>query len=445
MTQEAFPTQPPLEHVSTPPLVQETQDAIWEASPDVVGAALQNEVTRIQDGIWNATNSGNETQKAHRENELRDFATVRGVFDKWKRDLKSGKDVWDDFPTHINAEAEEALELGDTEHPSLRAKEWLDSGDYEKLVGAVLRSREANVEQSQPQRATAEVETKPLVAPEQAAEQKQQATTEARKSVERARSAEVFDEVLDFAKNKTQLNTDVHGGFKSFGDGPAAERYKEVIPADLRQKVENESKDWRMHLNEAVAFTQVVDPEYREEQSERVIKPGNMFKAAVTQTETYQVAVPGSEKPRMMLNEKTGKEEPVVRFRYQFKYSVPASNSQELPHYAEFRGNRGGQQVLAGIDLPQSVAIRLQEQVTNDPASVRGLVEQLFLEHNDGTMGETEWREGGEIKHPVRPPYEALPKDWNIAIVTGKEKTGTDLNKSGHIQDPTIQRQRTSA
>ena len=61
----------------------------------------------------------------------------------------------------------------------------------------------------------------------------------------------------------------------------------------------------------------------------------------------------------------------------------------------------------------------------DDPQSVRDLVEQLFLNNSDGSMTEAYWRQGKEtVKHPVRPPYEQLPPDWNMAIVTTQEGDG---------------------
>ncbi|MEI2637467.1 MAG: hypothetical protein V9F03_00475 [Microthrixaceae bacterium] len=114
------------------------------------------------------------------------------------------------------------------------------------------------------------------------------------------------------------------------------------------------------------------------------------------------------------------------RFPLQVFFSLngdEVSSSGEPLRYQEFRGHRQGQSITASVDLPKSVADQLREQVGRDPQSVRAfLTQQLFLSNSDGEITEKYWRQGSEDSgNPIRPPYEQLPADWNIAVVTSEE------------------------
>lgn len=249
----------------------------------------------------------------------------------------------------------------------------------------------------------------------------QQVLDDTRKEVETARNIEIFDDIVQLGKNHTQLYADVIGGFQPIGDGPKIEN-KNVFIAENINKVAARNTDWRQHLNEAVMFSEVITPQTQTVTKERVVK--GRFGLSRTETYVETEAIPDSNHPVLIRNEQTGQDEPLVRFRYQFKYSELANNSGELPKYSEFNGYRSGQQIMVGLDLPKSIATKLQETMQEDPYSVRSLVEKLVLQNNNGAITEEYWRNGSTSGHPVRPPYEKLPDDWNIALVTGAETTG---------------------
>lgn len=222
------------------------------------------------------------------------------------------------------------------------------------------------------------------------ASEQAQAIDDAQRSVEVARSSELMDEIVKLGKGNTLLYTDtvaVTIGYQFVGDSPKRDFSQLGVPRGLLDKFK--SRDWRDELNEVAMFSDVVEGEAH----------------------------------KLIRNELSGQDEPVVRFRYAFQYGNAAIGSagDELPKYQEFSGGRLGQQVLVGLDLPKSVADQLQEHITDDPKSVRTLVEQLFLQNSGGKVTAESWNEGGKVKHPIRPPYEQLPKDWTMAVITGAE------------------------
>jgi hypothetical protein len=287
-----------------------------------------------------------------------------------------------------------------------------------ELAAAKKRFKEMNMNTAASPRPAQPESTDSQTSPK--AEQKR-AVDNARSKVESAHNRELFDDIVRFGKNRTQLNMDVKGGFQFIGDGPKTGGKNLVIPEHIKKELERDP-DWRLHLNEAVMFSDVTEPQTRTVTKERPVKGRFGFSHTEPFTETEEI--PDSEVPVKMRNEQTGQDEPVVRFRYKFAYSVSAGNSRELPAYKEYNGHRGGQHVLAGLDLPKSVAAKLQEQIQKDPTSVRSLVERLVLENNNGSVNEEMWRNGGQTKNPIRPPYENLPDDWSIALIKATESAG---------------------
>jgi hypothetical protein len=253
----------------------------------------------------------------------------------------------------------------------------------------------------------------------------EQAVEAARDSVEAARSAELFDDIVKFAENKTRLHTDVNGGFSDIGDTTSPNKILVHIPEDVRQRYKSghsrEGSGGHKKLNEVVMFSDVVEEDVHEVERERPVK--GRFGRTATERYTVTETVANSGHPVMIHNERTGQDEPMVRFRYKFRLSGgEVSSSGEPLRYQEFRGHRQGQSIAASVDLPKSVADQLREQVGRDPQSMRGLTEQLFLSNSDGAVTEKYWRQGSEDSgNPIRPPYEQLPADWNIAVLTSEE------------------------
>jgi hypothetical protein len=282
---------------------------------------------------------------------------------------------------------------------------------------------------------------------QQPAPNKAEATQTARRTVEQAHNMELFAKVVAQAKGKTDINVDTstveRTGYQHVGDAPKSapgQRPAALFPEMFMNKElrTSSSTGWRKERNEVVSFTELEELKTQtvEREVEQVKSGAFGRKKTVTTKQTETEVVPGSEHPVMVENIHTGKKEPAVRFRYQFRYGHAAHSATyaprdggdaELPRYREFHGPRGGQNVLVGVDLPQSVAAQLQEQIAKDPKAARELVEQLVLQNNDGNGGITEkyWRGSPEGGHnPIRPPYDELPADWPITTITGRELYG---------------------
>lgn len=90
----------------------------------------------------------------------------------------------------------------------------------EAVAAAKRRFQELNISRGQPN-------TEP---------DQEQAVETARDSVEAARSAELFDDIVKFAENKTRLHTDVNGGFSDIGDTSSPNKILVHIPEDVRQR-----------------------------------------------------------------------------------------------------------------------------------------------------------------------------------------------------------------
>lgn len=119
-------------------------------------------------------------------------------------------------------------------------------------------------------------------------------------------------------------------------------------------------------------FSGVVEEDVHEVERERQVK--GRFGRPATERYTATETVANSEHPVMIPNERTGQDEPMIRFRYKFSLNGDeVSSSGEPLRYQEFRGHRQGQSITASVDLPKSVADQLREQVGRDPQSMRGL------------------------------------------------------------------------
>lgn len=391
---------------------------IMEAPYQDVMHAIKNDISHLEARMEGA----NDLQTRLLLDKVRDADHAKRTLRDWSafnRDYVPQGEPNVNFPDYVKG----IVEAGDESEQAYYAQRWTESSYY-KSVGDVIRARQERESsfESEPGPSPTKPQLElPKVDPKVEAAAKVQAIIEARTSVERARNAELFNDIVRVGKNKTQLHADFTRGFTDLGDGLKTDRENKKIaymPQQIRQEV-NKDPNWRNHLNEAVSFSAVNEVKTQQvtRKHEQKGKFGRTHSTEYTVTET----IPGSEHPKIMRNELTGKDEPTVRFRYMFKYSDQALMEKELPRYKEFKGSRDGAQILAGVDLPESIARNLERAIMQDPASARDIVERLFLENNDGSITEQHWSEGGENKHPMRPPYEQLPKDWTIAVLKGSE------------------------
>lgn len=182
---------------------------------------------------------------------------------------------------------------------------------------------------------------------------------------ERKSLSELFDTVLTLTQGRTQANVDVTGGFRHVGDAPPGGERVVQIPREIIQDLERDP-DWRKHPNEAVAFSEVGSLEPVMGADGKPV----MARNAETSRDEPQMRW----EPATIRNEETGEDEPMVRFRYRFQYSDRALSdglNKGLPRYQEWQGGRNGQHVWVGVELPQSVANQLQQEVQSRPRYAR--------------------------------------------------------------------------
>jgi hypothetical protein len=407
----------PMQSELTPGQIMERR--IMGADSDVVLSAINSELASLQA----QQNEAQLQQKRSFTGRIAEAFDIQRSVKSWAADnsrlAAKGRNVTS-FPDYVKS----MVEAGDDSESTLSAEHWLESGHYYRSVGEVLRQQDKRT-------SDAEQEGKTARADAEQARQKQ-STDNARQAVEHARNVELFGRIVSSTKNKTQLETDVIDGFRFVGDGPKEQKH---IGAGIpRIKELERGTDWRQHPNEAVSFTELVEPDEVQVHVPGRTERGRFGKKIETPSTFESQPNPNAGRAKMIHNEVTGQDEPAVRFRYQFSYSMQAIASRELPAYKEFRGSRPGQHLLLGVDLPKSLADQLQARLKTDPRSVRGLVQQLFLENNDGSVTQEYWLQGGDSQHPVRPPYEALPQDWNITMISGRETTSGGYQNRGDMQ-----------
>jgi hypothetical protein len=421
------PRQP---EIPAPPVIPEqapvesTGQRAIDATPDLVMEAVQTELddasAQMQPGVDPRTLGSLRDRFVAADN-------VKTSVQSWARHsgavAKKGQK-----PPNFRDFLQENIVLGAEDEATLFADNWVGSSRYFESVGNVIRKKDelqAAETTSRRQQATEAARTAETA-------QKAQNVQEARGSVEQARSLELFDDIVRLCKNKTQLHSDIDG-FRFMGDGPKNEQSIAIMSQNqggLIYTLEG-SQDWREHPNEAVSFTKVVESEMRDVQHVTQVK-GRFGKTKSVPSITTQEKVPGTEKPKLIVNELTGRTEPTVRFKYRFNFSNLTGVSSEVPKYATFHNSRNGQHINVGLDLPESVANTLQARIQQDPASVRALVKKLYVENSDGSVTEELWKQGHPVyKAPIRPPYEALPKDWNITLINGIDEGGIDTAKEG--------------
>lgn len=406
-----------------------TRDEVLSADAEQLVAAANMDIARIQSLISEVEHGGIEWNK------LREQLASAGQVAQHARQYKnssrlSGAESFSQFLNDNMSDADEVDDLDEleayqqTEDWMLKQADLSDGG----MIGDVLRTERQMLEETEPRQADSPAVVESAETFEQPANQTS-AEAEARNSVECIFEDELFEDIVKLGKNRTQLHTDVKGGFKYIGDGPQGQRSLLKHESFMQMYArENPASNWREELNEFAMFTDVVEREYRQVTVPHETK--GRFGRTIRTESTRNEVISGSERPKMIRNESTGQDEPLVVFAYKFnlrsKHAQRAESKGELPSYREFYGNRSGQIVEAGLELPKSIADTLRERIRADPTIVRSLVEKLFLENSSGQMSEQSWHQGSEdSQHPVRPPYEQLPSDWNIALITNS-KGGND-------------------
>jgi hypothetical protein len=206
--------------------------------------------------------------------------------------------------------------------------------------------------------------------------------------LERTRDMEIITDVLEAARGKTQIETNMFSGQRYMGDKTNPDRSITDIPPDIIRTERQKSTDWHDNPDEVVAFT----------------------------TLDY----PGSG---------------TVRFRYHFAYanetdghlrSTLDRESYMEQRFTEGSGGRNGH-LEVSVDLPEEVAEELQRYLEKNPTSVRYLVEQLLLNNNDGSVP----RDMLEDKR-YYPKYDKLPPDWRITLMTGSEEARGIVSYNTH-------------
>jgi hypothetical protein len=392
---------------------------------------------------------------------LDELSDARKAMEDWSTHVQeSGEEI--NFPDYVKSRLD-AMAEDDSDSEAINAADnWINSGKFYKYVRQLYNERdaesaargsEANAPESgesgeateQPFDGSAETVESSSESQQETANTNSGESTEddepvadempqaeinpsehadtARENVERARNAEVVDNVVEFAKGGTFLESDGEFGFADRGDvkGSYSEQLR-YLPRKVAELDKN-SEDWRDTASEALSFTQVRERDTRQVTKERTVKGRLGRKSTEQYTETEEI--PNSEHDKTIINE-NGEKESLVRFRYKFdQRSLPAHMAEakgELPAYSEFTGGRSGAEVIVGLDLPKSMADKLQAHIEDNPANARKLVDKLFQKNNNGSLSEKDYNEGSDRHHhPIRPPYDHLPDDWNIKLVTNSE------------------------
>lgn len=388
-----------------------TRQQILNASADEIRSAAENEAARLASIQADYTMGGMEWK--HAQSLINDAQrTALYALGYGQRETR-----YDSFGQYLSEKIADE-DAADRLEPHLQVQTWFEGPAAERAISDVLRSKSEQPAAVNPSPAQPETQT---IDPQAEAAQQRQFVDEARQTVEQARSVELLDTIVKLGKNQTLLETDIMKGFIFIGDGGKQnDRFMYMQNLDELCKRDTKAIGWQEELNEVAMFSDVVEQDTQTVTTEHVTtgRLGRTHKTESTSTEV----VPGSEHPKLIRNEITGQDEPAVRFRYRFMYGIKTSQQDGLPKYREFGGYRGGQHVHASVELPKSVADELQEQVRQNPSTARAIAEKLFLSNSDGTMTEEFWRSGREgVNHPIRPPYEQLPTDWTVAVVTAQE------------------------
>ena len=215
-----------------------------------------------------------------------------------------------------------------------------------------------------------------------------------------------LSELLAASKDRTHIHTDVpsvalrHGsetrkpagsGFQTFGDAPRSEYRGSDQLLSVRD------------APEAIIFEPNMTTKYRTEK--KIDRAAGMFKKEIS----HEAQVVDSVRPTLVINGKTGQQEPSVRIAYQFN-SQADGYTNEMPRY-DTGGGRPGNILTVETIVPQSVAVNFKRLLADNPMLARQFSEQI-IKHNG--VSEDVWNAS---RAPMRPPYDRLPSGWQLALV----------------------------
>lgn len=220
----------------------------------------------------------------------------------------------------------------------------------------------------------------------------------------------LFMEIISAAKGRTRIHTDIpsrdalnyagesyepRSGFGSFGDGVDQENsfYSEKL----------------QDRDSAEAFLLEEDMRIVYKTITEIIKTKGLFRS---KTEPVERQVPQGEEPNMIINSATGKQEPAVKVAYQFDSN--SDPNYKGPKYSTQSG-RPGNMLFVEATLPKSIAEKLRQEILRDPEVARKFAKTLAL--NNGIKGES-WN------RVVCPPYDQLPRDWNLVVADLQKDRG---------------------
>lgn len=274
--------------------------------------------------------------------------------------------------------------------------------------------------------------------------QQEVAVDEARKTAESIHEqSELTDVVVGFGKDRTFVYGYGERGFDSTIGDMGKEEAK-ILQGRVKKSGVNhafgahdhnghvrkpENVDWReAGVGERVSFIPVVEQEFRTETRTEVVEKKRIGKD-ITREVNFQVAVPGSEHQKTILNTETGQQEPAVLFQYDFD---PVALGVEATDTIEYRGltdNRTGGVLSVAVELPKSVADKLLKNIEQNPEYVRDVAEALVLNNSGGRISRLDWDKGRPpLDNPMKPPYkriQELAPNWMIAVA--KPKPGADI------------------
>lgn len=272
------------------------------------------------------------------------------------------------MPT-LAAWAWENYELGDDSPPVLAVNEWVGSS-YAAAIRSELTKRGSP--------------GSPEVTPD--------TTPVAAATAEQVQTPAFFDDIVRWTHTRTRIDTNMFDGQRYLGDQPeeVAERWRIGIPEKVITDESAKSADWHDQPDEVVAFTELSGDGVGEDRTVR------------------------------------------LRYQYAFTPKTTAAFREKYPgaefikrRFTEGQGSRDGK-LMVCVDLPGELADRLQSHLKNhDPASIRTLVRQLLEANNNGELPKD--RVADRAKYP---PYDLLPPDWQITMLTGREH----VSETGFIE-----------
>lgn len=225
---------------------------------------------------------------------------------------------------------------------------------------------------------------------------------------ERTEVQKYVEQFLSAAKGSTRIHTDMpvngevsfkggiakpRSGFQSFGDGLAEHNQGESADKFLVDK----------EYSEAVIFSPNVQTIYKT--VTETVESGGRFSR---KTEQVSRKVADGQESIMVTNMNTGASEAGVKVAYQF---IGNGYNYDGPRY-DTQGGRPGNVLVVETVVPQSIADNLRQIVSENPVAARDVARMIVLQNG---ISESDW------DGLVKPPYEKLSTDWNIAITDAEQ------------------------